>query len=207
MSEQIGGNGIPGALFPEVFLRYAKLLARSIARLVRPQDVEDVVQETYMRVFQAAKKQPIRSPQAFMLRTARNIAFDRLARADALNHVVSTSADEADDNEDGDRGAFEHQESGREELTPERVLQSEQEFVAFCRATRALPRQCRRAFLLRKVYGLSQREVAARLGVSEGTIEKHIAKAMCGCLHYMQTNGYLQRQNSRPKSKDLRSTA
>jgi RNA polymerase sigma-70 factor (ECF subfamily) len=77
--------------------------------------------------------------------------------------------------------------------------------VAFCRSTRALPRQCRRAFLLRKVYGLSQREVATRLGVTEGTIEKHIAKAMFECVRYMQANGYLQRQDSRFKGKHSRS--
>jgi RNA polymerase sigma-70 factor (ECF subfamily) len=202
MGDQGAGKGISVGLFPDVFSRYGKLLARSVARLVRPQDVEDVVQETYIRVFQAAKKQPIRSPQAFMLKAARNIAFDRLARVDALNHIAGAPAESGDDcGDDRGRGDFGYETVRREELTPDRVLESEEEFVAFCRATRALPRQCRRAFLLRKVYGLSQREVALRLGVSEGTIEKHIAKAMFECLRYMQANGHMQQQNARYQGK------
>ena len=148
-----------------------------------------------MRVFQAARKQPIRSPQSFMLKTARNIALDRLARADALNHVAA--ATDAEIEPEDAPGPYEQ----CDEQTPEALLQSEQEFVAFCRAIRALPRQCRRAFVLRKVYGLSQREVAARLGVSEGTIEKHIAKAMFECVRYCQANGYLQLRPQRSKTK------
>ena len=153
-----------------------------------------------MRVFQAAKKQPIRSPQAFMLKTARNIAYDQLARADALNHAVEVGDGGSGDDEEP--AAFAGGIAGEDELTPDRVLESEQEFMAFCRATRALPRQCRRAFLLRKVYGLSQREVAARLGVSEGTVEKHIAKALTECVRFMRANGYLQRQGGQSRKSE-----
>jgi RNA polymerase sigma-70 factor (ECF subfamily) len=32
---------------------------------------------------------------------------------------------------------------------------------------------------MRRVEDLSQREVAARLGIGEAMVEKHIAKAMC----------------------------
>jgi RNA polymerase sigma-70 factor (ECF subfamily) len=188
-----------GSLLSEVFTRYGKVLARSIARLVRPHEVEDIVQETYMRVFQAARRQPIRSPQAFMLRTARNIALDRLALADALNHMAAPPSTEEQD----DYFLAEL----RDEQTPEAVLESEQEFVAFCQATRALPRQCRRAFVLRKVYGLSQREVALRLGVTEGTIEKHMAKAMLECMRYMREHGYSRRSETRATGKRSRSTS
>jgi RNA polymerase sigma-70 factor (ECF subfamily) len=162
------------------------------------------VQETYMRVFQAAKHQPIRCPQAFMLKTARNIALDRLSAADALNHVASPPQDTGDGSDDADGDDAFGQAQFHDEQTPDRMLESEQEFVAFCRSIRGLPRQCRRAFLLRKVYGLSQREVAARLQVTEGTIEKHIAKAMLECIRYMQANGYAQWLGSRPQNKRLR---
>ena len=187
-----------GGLLPGVFSRYGKVLARAVGRLVRPHDVEDVVQETYMRVFQAAKRRPIRSPQSFMLKTARNIALDKLAWADALNHVITPTG------EDGSDAEGDPFETLREERTPEVVLDSEQEFIVFCRGIRELPRQCRRAFLLRKVYGLSQREVAARMGVTEGAIEKHIARAMLACDRYMQAHGYQQRRNSGVASRRSR---
>jgi RNA polymerase sigma-70 factor (ECF subfamily) len=44
-----------------------------------------------------------------------------------------------------------------------------------------LPLQCRRAFLLKKVYGLSQKEIAGYLGISESTVEKHVAKGLLHC--------------------------
>jgi RNA polymerase sigma-70 factor (ECF subfamily) len=200
MSEPAGPNEAHGGLLPEVFSRYGRLLARSIARLVKPHDVEDIVQETYVRVFQASKKKPIRSPQAFMLKTARNIALDRLSLADALNHVASPAQGSANAGNNGSEEIF-GLDRLRDERTPDRVLEGEQEFVVFCRSIRELPRQCRRAFLLRKVYGLSQREVATRLGVTEGTVEKHIAKAMLECVRFMQANGYMQRQGDRSQAR------
>jgi RNA polymerase sigma-70 factor (ECF subfamily) len=190
MSINSNPEEVSGGLLPEVFSRYGRLLARAVGRLVRPHDVEDIVQETYLRVFQAAKTHPIRSPQAFMLKTARNIVLDKLAKADALNHVAELYGDEESGADDDSAEQF------CNEQTPDTVLESEQEFTVFCRAIRELPRQCRRAFLLKKVYGLSQHEVAARLGVSEGTVEKHITKAMVQCALHMQSSGYRQRQSS-----------
>jgi len=189
-----------GGLIADAFTRYGKALARAISRLVRPYDVEDVVQETYMRVYQAARKQPIRSPRAFMLKTARNIALNRLALADALNHVETPPASELGESND-EMDGVDALEVSDGNLTPDSILESEQEFVVFCRAVRGLPRRCRRAFLLRKVYGLSQREVAERMNVSEGTVEKHIAKAMFECMRYMQDNGHAEKLEWQPDSR------
>ena len=190
-----------GGLLPEVFTRYKRAIVRSIVKLVRPQDVEDILQETYMRAFQAARRQPIRSPHAFMLRTARNLVLDRLSAADALNHVAIAPTSEAEAGEEAPVIAAD----SPDECTPEAVLESEQEFAVFCRAIRGLPRQCRRVFLLRKVYGLSQREVAERLGITEGTVEKHSAKALSECRRYMREQGYEERSSTDPVAKRSRS--
>ena len=52
----------------------------------------------------------------------------------------------------------------------ERQFESRERFLMFCRAVRELPLQCRRAFILKKVYGLSQKEIADYLGISESTV-------------------------------------
>jgi RNA polymerase sigma factor (sigma-70 family) len=186
MSIEAKAKSDGGTLSFDVIMRYRNALVRHIARLVKPYDVEDIVQETYLRLFQAAKRQPIRSPRAFMLKTVRNLALNRLRVADALNHIAPTYDEGADDDNRADFTLSE----GLDERTPEVELESKQEFSVFCSAIRALPRQCRRVFLLRRVYGLSQREVATRLGISERTVENHIAKAVVDCSDFMRTNGF-----------------
>ena len=163
-----------------IFQRYRKALAKAVARIVKPGDIEDIVQETYVRLFQAAKREPIQHPKSFLLKAARNLALSHVVRADALNHLESRVLD----------GSAESFESGAVEVSPETLAQAEEEFLIFCRAIRELPLQCRRAFLLRKVYGLSQQEVARYLRISESTVEKHIAKGLVACSAYMAANGY-----------------
>jgi RNA polymerase sigma factor (sigma-70 family) len=169
----------------EVFQRYRKALAKAVARIVKPGDIEDIVQETYLRLYQAAKRQPIRHPKSFMLKAARNLALSHVVRADAMNHL-GTQGVQFERDAEADR--FERQQVAFE--SPEAEAQAEEEFLIFCRAIRELPLQCRRAFLLRKVYGLSQDEVARELRISESTVEKHIAKGLIACSTYMAANGY-----------------
>ena len=175
--------------FGATFGRYRKVAARLIARIVRPHDVEDVVQETYLRLFQASQQQVIRHPRAFMLVTARNVAFNLVARADALDHEPLAWPENQGNDVD---------EAGAEALllaaadhapTLEQSAEADEEFQLFCRAVRTLPPQCRRAFVLKKVYGLSQREVARELDVSEGTVEKHLARGLAACTQFMKAHG------------------
>jgi RNA polymerase sigma factor (sigma-70 family) len=49
------------------------------------------------------------------------------------------------------------------------------------RAVARLPARCRQVFTLRKVYGLSQKEIAASLSISENTVEQHLAKGVRLC--------------------------
>jgi RNA polymerase sigma factor (sigma-70 family) len=162
----------------QLYQRYRRTLARAAARIVKPLDVEDVVQETYLRVFQAAQKQPIRHPRAFMLTTVRHIALNLVTRADALNHADDVPCDAPDSLR------------GTAAADCQVLAEAEEEFLILCRAVRELAPQCRKAFILKRVYGLSQREVAAEMEVSEGTVEKHLARALVACHRYMAANGY-----------------
>lgn len=150
-----------------------KRLRRYLGRyLGRVEDAEDVAQESFVRVLEAAAKGEIRYPQAYLYRTARNLAFNLKARKfnlveDSLEDLASP--DVMDDSEVG----------------PEARVMAQRRFELFCRAAASLPPQCRRVLVLRKVYGLSQREVAARLDISVSTVEKHLAKALSRCAQYL----------------------
>jgi len=163
-----------------VFESSRKALARLVARIVKPHDVEDIVQETYIRIYQASQKGRIYHARSFMLQTARNLALNHIARADALNYVSPALSTPSEDGEG----------TGDTVVSSEAIMQAEEEFVLFCRALRDLSVQCRRAFILRKVYDLSQREVARRLGIAESTVEKHIARGITASSQYLKLHGY-----------------
>ena len=63
----------------------------------------------------------------------------------------------------------------------EEIVNSHQELALLTAAVARLPARCRQVFTLRKVYGLSQKEIAAELDISENTVEQHLAKGMRLC--------------------------
>lgn len=161
--------------FNEIFLSFRKHLANAVSSIVPPKEIEDIVQETYVRVCQIENPDTIRHPRSFMLTTARNLAFDYIKRSE---YRYSQSTDM-----DGELNVseFDH----LEDETYQQVAGRE-DFSNFCEAVRLLPVQCRKVFVLKKVYGYSQREIAIELEISESTVEKHIALGMKRCMHFLE---------------------
>lgn len=159
------------------FLRYRSVLERIVSRILRRTDVgvQDIVQDTFLHCYQSASAQDIQFPNSFMARTAANLALNRIQRADVrlVDHVEDIEA--LDDYSVSD--------------LPENPLEdsyaAKERFLFFCHAAETLPGKCRQAFLLKKVYGLSQSEIARQMGISESTVEKHVAKGLLLCLEYM----------------------
>lgn len=164
-----------GALesFLNVFLWVRKRLARAVGRIVPPDDVEDIVQETFLRCYQASTRTTVQFPRSFMLTTARNLALNHIALAE--NRLV-----EGVDSFEDSAVALYRQEPAQN------ALETEERFLMLCRAVRVLPAQCRRAFVLMKVYGLSRKEVASYMGISENTVHKHVAKGLLMCAEYLE---------------------
>jgi len=155
-----------------IFMSARQTMARIVSRIVPPREIEDIVQETYVRLCQIDKKDNITQPRSFLLKTARNLAIDHIKRAEMRLVDGVDNVDEIDIFSCDDDSVF------------EQVANSE-EFSQYCEAIRLLPVQCRKVFVLKKVYGYSQKEIAQQLDISESTVEKHVAMGIKRCMYYM----------------------
>lgn len=163
----------------DVFLTIRLQLARVASRIVPPHEVEDIVQETYVRLCHVGKADHIQHSKSYLYRTVHNLALDSVKRAE------NRLRDHRDDAEDSTFDEY----STQIDETFEQVATGE-DFDQLCEAVRLLPVQARRVFVLKKVYGYSQREIAAELGIAESTVEKHVALAMKRCAEHMKGQAF-----------------
>ena len=164
--------------FEEVFLDcYASLKSVVSRYLKRPEDVEDIVQEVFVRTYAAKRKSRILNLRAYFFTTAHNLS---------LKHKASHANRLTDQLEDlGVSEVYDYR------TTLESQYEANEQFSIFCEAVRELPPQCRRVLILKKVYGLSHAEIAARLNITVSTSAQHLAKAIAKCTLYMRARGYL----------------
>ncbi len=138
-------------------------------------DHDDLVQETYVRVLRVDDPARLAHPKAFLFTTARNAAIDLFRRRsvqplESLDDVIELPPlDEAP-------GVVE---------TMERCQRRE----TLTEALRALPERCREVMLLRYLDGCSGKEIAARLGISLGTVKGHLLKGVRDCARYFEAHG------------------
>lgn len=163
----------------KIFLQNERAIRRFLSRRIsRAQDLEDQVQETFLRGFAAEMKREIAEPKAYLFQVARNIALEarrKEARAPTDNLEDSGGADLLLDE---DQAATEDWLDGRRKL------------ALFTRAVAELPPQCRRAFLLRRVEGLAYKQIANRMNISVSAVEKHVTAGLLKCRAYLRAQGY-----------------
>ncbi|NQZ21530.1 MAG: RNA polymerase sigma factor [Colwellia sp.] len=158
--------------FTLLFVSYTANIKRYINRIVSPNDIDDIVQETFIRTYEADLKQEIKYARSFMLTTAKNLALNHINKWD--NKYNDSIEDFAYPTVELTSPPFEEQ------------FESKERFLLFCRATEQLTDIVRKTFILKKVYGFSQKEIAHFLQLSESTVEKHVAKGLLKCAQYME---------------------
>ena len=168
----------------EVF-RYRSVLQRYLRkRFASEEEIEDVIQDTYLRIYALKDYEVVESPKSLLLRIAHNLAVERVRRRESRATRTMADFDVLPVSYDGMPGV-------------ENQVDARQRFEALCAAVDSLPPICRRAFVLKKVYSLSQDQIAAVLGVSQNTVEKHVAKGLVRCRDYFREHGLLQEGESR----------
>lgn len=145
------------------------------ARYPMLQDIDDLVQESYSRVLRAKTSVPIGSVKAFLFATARNLAMDHFRRHRKVGIDSLAEIDEITVLEDVP-GVSE-------------TVGRQQELELLTQAIQSLPERCRQVLTLRKIYGLSQKEIAAQLGISEHTVEAQVGNGVRRCAEFLSHYG------------------
>jgi RNA polymerase sigma-70 factor (ECF subfamily) len=170
----------------QLFLSTKRNMARLISHIVKADDIDDIVQETFVKTYEADLKQEIKYVRSYMLKTAKNLA---------LNHVARWDNKYNDSLED-----FTEPPVQLTSINVEDDYESKEQFLFFCRATDQLSGSVRKCFILKKVYGLSQKEIASYLRLSESTVEKHIAQGL------LKSAMYIKRMNHEQGVKHVKNT-
>ena len=127
-------------------------------------ELEDLRQEVFVKVYESARNEIPVAPRQFVLQTAQNILFVRQRREKVIPIGSLSDLDALNPESD--------------EPSPERRTAALQEVERLQTALDNLPDRCREVVVLRKVRGLSQREVARQLGIEENTVEQHLSKGL-----------------------------
>jgi RNA polymerase sigma-70 factor (ECF subfamily) len=155
------------------YLERSGFLKRFLARFLSAEDVDDVAQEAYLRAYLAEQRAPIEHPTAFLFRVAKNLALTTLTRKSrqiaayieaAGGHAAASSVAGVD-----------------------QEIEAQQCFGLYCEAIASLPVKCRQVFLLRKVHGLSHKEIARRMELSVSSVEKHLRNGILACQEYVNS--------------------
>jgi RNA polymerase sigma factor (sigma-70 family) len=129
-------------------------------------EIADLRQEVYMRVYEAALKEIPEQTKAFVLATARNLVIDRVRKESVIPFEIVTDLEAL--------GA------ASEQPGPERVVLARDALRRLTTALDQLPPRCREAVTLRKIEGLSRREIASRMGIAEFTVNRHLTDILYG---------------------------
>ena len=138
-------------------------------------DLDDVIQEAYLRVFEAHLRKEVKAPKAFLFATARNIALNAVRASNVRGEQWNTQVGELDLLDD--------------RVDVQETIARNQELEILTTAIQLLPRSCRRIFTLCKVYGMAPKEVAEELGISLPTVYTQLAIGLDKCSDYIRSYG------------------
>ncbi len=140
-------------------------------------DVEDVLQETYLRLCRLRGRREMGAVRGLAFVIARQVALDTLRRRQRSPFVDVTLEQAC-------------AVPGEHDVVEATARGQERQLLAV--ACASLPPRCREALQMQHLLGLPRTEVAARMGISCRTLENHISRAMKGCVTFLRERGVLR---------------
>jgi RNA polymerase sigma-70 factor (ECF subfamily) len=150
----------------ELLSAYAELKRFLSQRLRNADDVADVAQSSFERVYVHALASPVASPRALLFHTARNLCIDHARR----NAIARAWIEE--------RAALD---VGNAVPSVEHVVIQRELAERVFECLEQLPARRREVFLLFRAYGYSREEIAKRLDITEAAVAKHLVRATLDC--------------------------
>jgi RNA polymerase sigma-70 factor, ECF subfamily len=145
------------ARFKELVERQARFVFKVAWAILRnPQDAEDVVQETFLKIYRNNAWERMRDERAFLARTSWRLAVDRVRAR---------------------RRALPESEPPEPSATPEQAVMAANWPATVHSLVDALPEQLRQPLVLSGIDELSSPEIAAVMGIPEGTVRTRIMRA------------------------------
>lgn len=132
-------------------------------RVASTADVEDIVQECYCRIAQLRTVADVTQPRAYLFAVARHLLYKNVkaARVVRIEAMVDLDTDWAS-----------------EEPSPERVTAARLEMARVHEALATLTERARRIFIMRKVEGMAQKDIARVLDVTEAVVENDASRSL-----------------------------
>jgi len=163
----------------EAFVEHRSILISYLAqKLNKPDDIDDLLQDTFLQAYRAEMKGDINSPKSYLFIIARNLLSKKFAKQ--AKNIVQEITD------------VEFRSIKSTDISIERQLHGKMKMSILEEAIKTLPPQCRRVFLLRKIYGLPQKKIASKLDISVSTVERHVTIAINRLSAIMSKKGYNQ---------------
>lgn len=155
---------IPDWIAREIVPHEAAVRAWLARRWRHAVDSEDVIQEAYCRLANLASVDHIDNPAGYFFRTVHAVAVDMRRRAGIINFTSMTQIEWSTvmDNEP----------------LVDRAMEAGQELERVTRLLARLPDTYRRVIELRRVEGLSRKETAERLEVSENEVKNYLVRGL-----------------------------
>ena len=146
--------------------RFARLMKVCRRRGRSQEEAEDLIQEAFLRLHEYCRETEVRDEEAFLARTVSNLAINEYRR----ERIVSFSRETVEELE---------QTTGLSDSSPgpERICAAQQRLDEITRTLGAVSERTCQIFLAQRA-GYSYEEIAVDLGISQRTVQKHIARAM-----------------------------
>lgn len=133
-------------------------------------DVDDLLQDLYLKVSALPADTPVDNPRAFLFRLLSNLMLDRwrsgqrAAARDSAWRQINHQTGAVEDVDDAP--------------SAETVVASRERLARLVAALDTLPPKTRTIFRLHKFDGVSYADIASRLDISRSSVEKHMMDAL-----------------------------